>query len=270
MFKKKQTNPKMAIRSSPHWYADTEEDNEPYVAVPAVEDQYSCESVDPIEAIAPEADDVPVGNHLPIEELELEPAGTEVDADEHEPVPATSHDEGVVENETPPVTERETEKTDKNKSRVRDTCGYLFMCCIRCTSMIAIKFSTKRLPSIPGADLTTYANGMVMTSCKACLRKVANAYTNMDTFSNKFVTAFETLQLSADLIVGSKPHKAACLVMGGDVPVVRQTGAIMYFTLDKMMEKLCNQDAIMSVDVSMVVTNDRDKVLLSHVCGGFI
>jgi hypothetical protein len=150
--------------------------------------------------------------------------------------------------------------------------GCLFMACIRCASMIMIKFESKMVPPMPLPSSTQYENGIVMTMCKQC--ELQDAPLSIPGFSGihvvSYVDQFSNLKMSPDLLTGTDMVKTANAIVGEVVHMMEFKGRILYVDRTKVMDKLTFMDTIVSLDLSRAEFDDLSKAVLPYLKGGFI
>ncbi len=178
----------------------------------------------------------------------------------------TVMDESSDENETPSENWTLSGRATDDKSMK----GCLFATCIRCTSMIMIRFENGTIPSMAIAFTNKGSNGIVMTVCNSCDIKPKNWSEFCDGPLTSYVSEFNSLNLDPTLMRGSDVMRAAEIIVGSNVPMMKRKNSLLYMPRDKIMVKTSLLDVMSSVEVSKVATGNKSEILLPHLCGGFI
>ncbi|KAK4551661.1 hypothetical protein LTR86_010992 [Recurvomyces mirabilis] len=156
------------------------------------------------------------------------------------------------------LTELETEK------------GCLFLTCIKCASMVMIKFHDRLLPFMPIVNEVRYENRIVMTTCKSC--EISN--TDSFSFGGKTVVShaqqFNDMNIHPILFSGSNMMKVAEAVAGEHVRMMTHDGKLSYMDRHKVMDEVSSLDCISSLDVSRIMDGDNYSIKLPFLRGGFI
>lgn len=109
-------------------------------------------------------------------------------------------------------------------------------------------------------------NGTVMTVCMTCETKESRVLGSKPDLVDKF----KDLALHPHLLKSSHAVKAAATITNTAVDVMNFRDKALFMDRNRVMEKVTSSDKIVSVDVYKVGSMDQDKILLTHLCGGFI
>jgi hypothetical protein len=163
-----------------------------------------------------------------------------------------------------------SENIDVSSSTIEE--GYLFMTCIRCLSMIAIKFGNKTLPAILGPVPSLYENGIIMTMCSQCEIKTQDKFVapNIGSSSDDYAYGFKNLMLSPDLMKNSDVMKIAKLIVREEVSLMKCKDHMLYMNRKEIMKMVKNTDKIMGVNKLTTDDQNPSQLLLPYLTGGFI
>lgn len=151
--------------------------------------------------------------------------------------------------------------------------GCLFAVCIRCSSVVRIKFASALIPHMSVKFDAEYTNGIVMTVCKECddhqgSKSLPEPCSRAEIAPLRADT-FRELGIGGHLLEGSKIEQAARAVAGMEVPFITY-GRRLHFEERKNIQRHTNRtDAVASMDVHAPGVMSRESVLKPHLYGGF-
>jgi hypothetical protein len=116
-----------------------------------------------------------------------------------------------------------------DEKRIVTKKGCLFMTCVRCVSMIMIKFESGLVPSMPLSSSTQYENGIAMTMCKECAPEEESPSTTMSSDESpiSYTDQFKKLGMDPQLLRGTVMARTANLVTNDDVPMMTFKGCVL-------------------------------------------